>query len=98
MNAEAKEKPIRELLQDISHTMNSHSDFSNPSRGVISPKRMNRICFFAWLLALVLIAGTLVAMIWESIDPELGMKYIGSVCVVLLALLIFRSVNGVFVD
>jgi hypothetical protein len=94
MNTEAKEKPIRDLLQDISHTMNSSSD----ARGVICPKLLNRICFFAWMIALVFIAGMLIAMIWQSIDPALGLKYIGSACVVLLALLIFRSVNEAFVD
>jgi hypothetical protein len=96
MNAEAKDKPIRELLLDISHTMNSTSSDQEP--GVVNPKRLNRVCFVASLVALVFVAGVLIAMIWQFIDSGRGLQCIGSVAVVLFALLSFRAVNGTFVD
>ena len=95
MNAEAKDKPIRELLQDITRTMNSTPD---QERGVVNPKRLNRVCFIASFVALFLVAGVLLAMIWQFIDSGRGLQCIGSVAVVLFALLSFRAVNGTFVD
>jgi hypothetical protein len=92
MNVHTKEKPVRELLQDITQTMET----SHSPRGFIRPKLLNRICFVASVIAVLLIAATLLAMIWDAIDPAKGMKYIGSVCVVLFAMLIFRAINGAF--
>jgi|GEM_PF-6228226 len=95
MNTEAKGKPIRELLQNITQTMNHPSD---EVRGVVNPKRLNRICFIASLVALIAVASVLLAMIWQLIDSGRGLQCIGSVGVVLFTLLTFRSLNGVFVD
>jgi hypothetical protein len=94
MNVRTKEKPIRELLQDISHTM----DTSHSERGFICPKILNRICFVASVLSVLLVATVLLAMIWQSIDPATGLKYMATVLVVLFALLIFRSINGAFAE
>jgi len=75
--------------------MNSSSD---QERGVVNPKRLNLICFFASVVALVIVVGVLLAMIWQVIDSGRGLQWIGSVAVVLCALILFRGVNGAFVD
>jgi len=95
MKAEAKAKPIRELLLDITHTMNTSSD---SPRGVINPKLVNHICFGASVLAVLLSAITIIAMIWDYVEPGRGLKYIGSIAVVLFTLLTLRAVNGAFLD
>ena len=93
MNENENAKPVRKLLQDISST-------SEPSRisprGLINPKLMDRITFFAAILCLLLVATTLIGMIWNFIDEGFGFRFVASVCVAMLALLGFRAINAQF--
>jgi hypothetical protein len=54
MNEEPKEKPIRELLQDITRSGNG-SRF--PPGGLVLPKLVDRITFFASIVPLLLITS-----------------------------------------
>ena len=93
MNEEKKERPIRELLQDISST----SEASRvPPRGLVRPKLIDRITFFASLLSLLLTAAAFLAMIWDFLDPVLAFRCIGSIVVILIALFLFRAINAQF--
>jgi len=58
MNEEQREKPIRELLDDISS--NNQSAYSYP-RGLIRPKLVSRVTFFASLVCLFLITMAFLA-------------------------------------
>jgi hypothetical protein len=93
MNEEQEKRPIRELLQDISST----SEASRvPPRGLVRPRLVNRVTFFASLLSLLLTAAAFLAMIWDFTDPVLGFRCIGSIIVILLALYLFRAINEQF--
>ena len=93
MKEEEMEKPIRELLQDI--TSNSHRS-PVPPRGLVRPKLVRRVTFFASLGSLLLTATAFLAMIWDFTDPVLAFRCIGSVIVILLALFAFRAINAQF--
>ena len=92
MNEKPSDKPVRELVQQL----RVHSEFPAPPRGVADPKLIDRITFIAAVSSVVLCAGALLAMIWEGVDVIDGLKFIGSVGVLLAALLIFRAVNSQF--
>jgi hypothetical protein len=92
MNEQPSEKPVREILQQL----RVHSEFPAPPRGVADPKLIDRITFVAAVISVVLCAGALLAMIWEGVDVIDGMKFIGSIMVLLAALLIFRAINSQF--
>ena len=92
MKDDQQEKPVRELLQDITR----HTDSPHVPRGLISRKVVDRITFVAALVSLVLITGTIFAMIWDLTDTVLGFRCIGSIVVLLLALVAFRAINGEF--
>ena len=92
MNEKPSDRPVRELVQEL----RVHSEFPAPPRGVADPKRIDRITFIAVVTSVVLCAGALLAMIWEGVDVTVGMKFIGSIWVLLTALLIFRAVNSQF--
>jgi len=94
MNEEPREKPIRTLLQDIS----SNIQAPQAPRGLVPPKLLNRITIFMAILSLLLIVATLLAMIWDLLDPFLGLKFMASVLVVMCALLAFSAINVQFVD
>ena len=90
MNPEQKIKPIRELLQDIG----SNADIAQvPPRGLVSPKVVDRITFFASLASLVLIAAAFLAIIWDFADPVFAVRCIGTVFVLLFTLFLFRFIN-----
>jgi hypothetical protein len=93
MNEEQQEKPIRGLLQDISS--NSESTRITP-RGLIRPKLVSRVTFFASLASLLLAAIAFLAMIWEFTDPVFAFRCIGNIVVILLTLLFFRAINAQF--
>jgi hypothetical protein len=93
MSEEQKDKPIRELLQDIS----ANSEVSHgPSRGFVDPKLVNRITFFASFACLLLTTAAFLAMIWDFTNPEFGFRCVGSILVILVALFIFRAINAQF--
>ena len=92
MNEEPPEKPIRELLQDITR----HTGSPHLRRGWVSPKLVDRITFVAALVSLLLVTGTLFAMIWDLADTLLGFRCIGSIVVLFLALAAFRAINSEF--
>ena len=76
MDEEQNEKPIRELLQDIT----SNSEASRvPPRGLVRPRLVDRITFFASLLSLLLTTAAFLALIWEFMDPVLAFRCIGSI-------------------
>jgi hypothetical protein len=93
MNEEPREKPIRELLEDIRST-------SEPSRvaprPLLNPKLVSRVTFFATLVCLLLTTAAFLAMIWNFLDAVLAFRCIGSMVVVLAALFIFRGINSQF--
>lgn len=93
MNENEKAKPVRDLLRDIS--TNSEPSRISP-RGLINPKLMDRITFVAAILWLILMAATLIGMIWGSIDDGFGFRFVGSACVAMLAILGFRAINSQF--
>ena len=87
MKDEPPEKPIRDLLQDITR----HTDSPRAPRGWVSPKLVDRITFVA---ALVLITAALFAMIWDLVDTLIGFRCIGSIVVLFVALVAFRAINN----
>lgn len=94
MNDEPLDKPVREILQDL----RAHSASPPTLRGVANPQIIERVTFIAVVVSVVLSAGILLAMIWEGVAVLVGLKLIGSVWVLLTALLIFRAVNTQFSD
>lgn len=93
MDKERQEKPIRTLLQDV----HSNAEISRlRPQGFVALKTVDRITFFASLLALVLIAGGMLAMIWDFVELIRGLRFIGSVIVVFFTLLVFRAINSQF--
>lgn len=88
MNHQPKEKPIVELLQDI------HSQ-GNPRapRGLIKPKIVDRITFLTTCVSIVLISVAFLGVIWEAVDPGIALRCIASLCVLLVAMHIFRAIN-----
>jgi hypothetical protein len=85
-------KPVRDLLQDI----HSRSGISQTPRGIVNPKSVDQTAFIATVISVGVCACTLLAMVWETIDPTVGLKIMGSVLIILFALLIFRAVNRTF--
>ena len=90
MKDEPPEKPIRDLLQDITR----HTDSPRVPRGWVSPKLVDRITFVAALVSLVLITAALFAMIWDLVDTLIGFRCIGSIVVLFVALVAFRAINN----
>lgn len=93
MNEDPKNKPVRELLQDISR--NVEPSCVTP-RGFINPKLMDRITFFASILCVVIVAATFVGMIWNSIDEVFGFRFAASVAIFMLTLIALRAINSQF--
>ena len=91
MNEEPKNKPVRELLQDISR--NIEPSRATP-RGFINPKLMDRIVIFVSILCLLIVATTFIGMIWSRIDEGFGFRFVGSVGIFLLTLIAFRLINA----
>ena len=85
-------KPVRELLEDI----HRNSGIGRNPRGVLNPKVIDYVSFAATVASVVVCAATLLTMVWEGIDPTLGIRVMGSVLIVLFALLVFRAVNRTF--
>jgi hypothetical protein len=92
MPYEQPKKPVREALESIRDNMD---DVSAP-RGVFNPRIVNRIAFVVTLLSLLSTTALLLAIIWNALDPTLGFRCIGTVLVVLLAVLMFRGINNQF--
>lgn len=93
MNEEPQGKPIRALLQDVG----SYAEISRlRPHGFVALNTVDRITFFAALLALILIAGVALAMIWDFVEVLNGLRLISSVLVVLFTLLVFRMINSQF--
>ena len=91
MSEEQKDKPIGDLLRDISR----HGGFERvPPRGLIRPQLVRRVIFFTSLAFLLLTAAALIAVIWDCIDVILAFRCIGSMGVLLAALLIFGGINS----
>jgi hypothetical protein len=91
MNQQPKDKPIVELLQDIHAVRDSHTP-----RGLVNPKRVARIAFFVSCIFIVLTTAIFIAMIWELMEPALGMRFIASMGAVILALQVFKAINEQF--
>ena len=93
MNPEQKIKPIRELLQDIS----SNAGISQaPPRGLVSPKLLDRVIVYASFISLILVAISILAIIWDIFDPVLAVRCIGTIFVILFSLIVFRFINTQF--
>lgn len=90
MKDDPPEKPVRDLLQDITR----QTDSPRVPRGWVSVKLVDRITFVAALVSLVLITATLFAMIWDLADTLIGFRCIGSIVVLFLAIVAFRAING----
>lgn len=88
----AEPKPVRDLLEDI----HRRGDFSREPRGFVNPRVVDRIAFIASFLSVVLCAATLLVMVWEEMDPRLGLRLMASVFIILFAILTFRSINRSF--
>ena len=93
MNEDPKNKPVRELLQDISR--NIEPSRATP-RGLINPKLVDRITFFASILCVVIVAATFIGMIWNSIDEVFGFRFAASVGIFMLTLFGLRAINAQF--
>lgn len=93
MNEDPKIKPIRELLQDIS---TQNEPFRSTPRGIIDPKLVDRIAFCAGIFSVMIVAATLLGMIWNSVSEGFGFRFIASVCVTMLTLLSLRTINAHF--
>ena len=91
MNQQPKEKPIVELLQDIHAVRDTHTP-----RGLINPKLVARVTFFISCIVIVLTTAIVISMIWEIMEPGLGMRFIASMGAVVLALQIFKAINEQF--
>jgi hypothetical protein len=85
-------KPVRDLLEDI----HRNSGISRIPRGIVNPKLIDHVAFAATVTSVVVCTATLLGMVWEGIDPTLGIRVMASVLIVLFALLIFRSLNRAF--
>jgi hypothetical protein len=93
MNEDPKDKPIRELLQDIS----SNSEPARiPPRGLIRPKLVARVTFFASLMCLLFTTAAFLAVIWDVADREFAFRCVSSMFVILFALFVFRFINSQF--
>jgi len=93
MNEETTNKPVWELLQDI---RNHRQSIDPPPHGLIEPKLVHRITFFASLAGLMFITVMFLGVIWEFTNQVFAFRCIFSTCVVLVALYIFRSINSHF--
>jgi hypothetical protein len=93
MNEDPKIKPIRELLQDISR---HNEPFRDSPRGLIDPKLVDRIVFSAGIFSVLIVAATLLGMIWNSVSEGFGYRFIASVCVTMLTLAVLRIINAHF--
>ena len=93
MYEEPKDKPIRGLLQDIT----AHNEtFRKTPRGLVSPKFVDRVITVTAMVSLLLTSTVFLGMVWEALDLYLGLRCIGSVGVVLIAMLSFRAMNTYF--
>lgn len=84
--------PVRVMLESI-------SDQTAPEprpRGWVSPDRVDQVTRLAAIISVITTSITLLSMIWGGVDYYTGMKIIGSIAVVMLAITIFRSVNTLF--
>jgi hypothetical protein len=93
MNEEPKDRPVRELLEDIGR---HRVPTSEPPRGLVNPKLVHRITFFSSLAGLLFITAALLGALWESVNQVFAFRSIFSVCIVLAALYVFRFINGQF--
>ena len=91
MNQLPREKPIVEILQDIHAT-----GHPRPPRGLINPKLVARITFFASCIVLLLTTAVILAMIWSAMESLLGLRCIASMGALVLALQVFRAINEQF--
>ena len=89
-----EEKSGRSLLEDI----HQRSQFARTPAGIVNPKAVDQTVFIASIISVATSAVTLLAMVWNRIDPLLGLKIMASVWVVMLALLAFRSINRSFAE
>jgi len=89
-----EEKPGRSLLEDI----HQRSQFARKPVGIVNPKAVDLTTFVASVASVAISAVTLLAMVWNRIDPLLGLKIMASVWVSMLALLAFRSINRSFAE
>ena len=91
MNEDPKGKPVRELLQDISRSIEPTR--ATP-RSFIDPKLMDRITVFVSVVCLLVVSAIFIGMIWSRIDEAFGFRFAGSVGIFLLTLLAFRAINA----
>jgi hypothetical protein len=89
-----EEKSGRSLLEDIHH----RSQFARKPAGIVNPKAVDLATFVASVASVAISAVTLLTMVWNRIDPLLGLKIMASVWVVMLTLLAFRSINRTFAE
>jgi len=93
MNDDPKDTPIRTLLEDIRDNQPPPGD---PRRGLISPRLMDRITFFAAIVCLLTAAGVFVGMIWGLTPEVFGFRLVATLGVFMFALLGFRAINTWF--
>ena len=87
---EPDKKPVIELLRDI----RAQAGFPpREPRHIVNPKLVNNIVFGSSVVSVSFCALVSLMMIWGGIEPDFGLKCIGSTCVVLMALAIFRGLN-----
>jgi hypothetical protein len=89
-----EEKSGRSLLEDI----HQRSQFARKPAGIVNPKAVDRTVFVASIVSVAMSAMTLLAMVWNRIDPLLGLKIMVSVWVLMFTLLAFRSINRTFAE
>jgi hypothetical protein len=92
MTGQNPEKPVRQILEDI----RQRTEFVNERRGVVNPYVVDRIVFLASIVSILLSSVVLLGMLWGPVEVMFGFKCIGSIMVVLFALLVFRTVNEHF--
>ena len=93
INEDPKIKPVRELLQDIGW---DNEPLRSTPRGLVNPKRADRIVFCAGIFPVLIVAATLLGMIWNSVSEGFGYPFIASVGVTMLPLLSLRLINAHF--
>lgn len=93
MNDDPKDRPIRTLLEDIRDNQPASGD---PRRGLISPKLMDRITFFAATVCLLLASAVFIGMIWGLTAEVFGFRLVATLGVFMFALLGFRAINTWF--
>jgi len=92
MSEEPGKTHVRERLEHIRETQQQTPP---PRHRLIPPVLLDRVVLAASILGLLLVAGTIIGMIWNTVDQVFGFRFVATVLVSVATLCLFRLIyNG----